>query len=143
MSRILGLDVGDKRIGVALSDEMQLTAQPHSTLDTNKSHDSLMKLIRNYSISVIVIGQPLMPDGSIGEQARKVEKFIDKFLKSLHKNGLSEVSIHLVDERFTSAQAQRVLVGSKLRGKDKRSATDRIAAALILESYLQMQHLKY
>jgi putative Holliday junction resolvase len=135
----LGLDVGDKRIGVAIADPLGIAAHPLVTIERNKGKDETFKniteIIRNRSVAVVVIGYPIELSGNIGSQAQKVEKFKNELEREL-KKVFSSLEIVLWDERFTSTQADHFLIGSKLKDRARRAARDQISAALILESYL-------
>lgn len=137
--RIVALDVGDARIGVALSDPLGMFAQPLCTI-ANKQHSvisELLEVLKQNEVGSVVLGLPYELDGSIGEQGKKVEAFQRRLEKALLKNEqLSEIKTFIWDERFTSAQADRVLLGSGLKNSERSAASDRVAAALILESFL-------
>lgn len=138
LGRRLGLDVGDVRIGVAMSDPMGIVATPLETLQaTNIAADAeaVAELIREHGIVCVVVGMPLNAKGEQGHQAKKTLAFID----ALHTR--TEVEIATIDERFTSAVANRVLNDAKVRGKRRKNArksglVDQIAAQQILQTYL-------
>jgi len=129
--RAIGLDVGESRIGVAATDPLGMTAQP---LETIKRDDGSVKrvadLVRELEADAVVVGLPLLMDGSEGEQARKVRRFAEELGDSI------EVPINLVDERLTTKEAEAVLIQGRLRRGKRREATDRVAAALILRAYI-------
>ncbi len=130
---ILGLDVGDKRIGVAVSDELRYTAQGLKTIKRGSiSRDiaQLKQLIMAYSVGQVVVGLPKSLDGSLGPQAQKVLGFVARLERGL---GLS---ITTWDERFSSQQAERTLREAGLNWRKTRSAVDQVAASLILQGYL-------
>lgn len=133
MDRTLGLDVGDARVGVAITDPLGLTAQPLETVSRREAYSRLLALIEEKNISSIVVGLPREKDGSEGPQAKKTRKFCNK-LQSLCPRDLAFL---FYDERFTSKQAERILQGSKLKDKEYSAAVDRVSAVLILESHLQ------
>lgn len=136
--RALGVDHGDVRIGIALSDALRMFAQPLCTIENQgyqKSAAAVLSLAILHEVTTVVLGLPLELDGSIGPQAKKAERFAKK-LQSVVAEAGARIEVILWDERMSSAHAERILVGSKLKGKDKHSAVDRVAAALILESYL-------
>ena len=139
--RVMALDVGEARIGVALSDPLGLSAQPHTTVEAktlNAAFAQLEDIIKKYRVGKIVIGLPWKLDGSVAEQGQRVLKFHNRLQKHLGTiPEFSEVTFDLWDERLTTAQASRVLVDSKLKNKEKSAALDRISAAIILESFLQ------
>jgi putative pre-16S rRNA nuclease len=131
--RLMGLDVGDRRIGVAVSDALGLTAQPVLTLvRANRKQDlkSLQRLIRKYSCAAIVVGNPLYMSGDQSPQAAKAQAFAD-LLRS--ETGLP---VHLWDERLTTTEAHRHLHAAGRAGSEHKSIVDQVAAVLILESYL-------
>jgi putative Holliday junction resolvase len=131
--RLLGLDFGSRRIGVALSDELGLTAQPVLTLvrrDLKSDLKSLGRLLRKHGCAAIVLGNPLYMSGDISPQAAKTQAFADAL-----KTAFS-LPVHLWDERLTSAEAHRHLhaAGRPLSGH--REVVDQVAAVLILQSFL-------
>ena len=134
MPRILALDVGEKRIGVAVSDELNITAQAVTTIKRTGALDAVAEiraLIERYGASKIVIGMPFNMDGTKGPSAEKVEGFAS-FLKLK-----LPVEIEMIDERLTSSQGERVLLDADISRKKRKSAIDKIAAQLILQSYLE------
>jgi putative Holliday junction resolvase len=138
-TRILGLDVGDARVGVAISDPLGITAQPLTTLEgtTEEVIGPLLDLVSHYMVSVIVVGFPYELSGKIGPQAEKVSRF-----KNILENALSvssvdkPIKIVLWDERLTTQQAKEAMQGSKLKNKQASAALDRISASILLSSYL-------
>ena len=135
MARIVGLDVGDKRIGIAVSDPMRTIATPHSVYTrVGYAPDvrSISKLAAEVQADTLVLGLPLNMDGSHGFQADKVEALAEK---------LQEAGWHTIlwDERLTTSSAERSLIQGGMR-RDKRKITiDMVAAAIILQSYLDSQ----
>jgi putative Holliday junction resolvase len=134
--RILALDVGSRRIGLAVSDALGITAQPLDTLTrTNKRADiaHLKKLVRAHDVAEIVLGNPLNMSGDPGSQAGKVAAFAEELRTRI---GLP---VHLWDERLTSAEAHRFLddSGHSKDRMDRKGKVDRIAAVLILQSFMQ------
>jgi len=131
--RILGLDYGEKRIGVALCDELGLTAQGLPTLiRKTKKHDLeiLSNLIRNYSVERIVIGYPLRLDGSEGIQCEKV----NRFARLLHKTFL--LPVMKWPETLSTKDAEEILISSGVRWQKRKEKVDQLAACLILQNYL-------
>jgi putative Holliday junction resolvase len=131
--RILGLDVGSKTIGLAVSDPLGITAQGLVTIRRkNKRADfeQLEKLIQNYQIAEIVVGYPLRMSGDEGIQAEKMQRFAEELRKRFR------LPVHLWDERLTSAQANRVLRETDMSIKRRSQAVDRMAAVLILQSWM-------
>ncbi len=124
--RILGLDVGSKTIGVAVSDPLGITAQGLETIRRqNKRMDfeRLEKVIQKYEVAEIVIGYPLRLSGAEGTQAEKMQSFARTIQERFH------LPVHLWDERLTSAQASRVLRDSEMSIKRRSEVVDRLRAA--------------
>ena len=136
----MGLDVGDARIGVAVTDPLAIFAQPLCSIERGKYTEvvDILKLIAEHGVRCVVIGYPLELSGNEGPQAGKVRGYAERLeLSAKQTTGLEAVEFKLWDERMTTVQAQRVVIGSGLKDRDRRGALDRIAATLILESYLQ------
>lgn len=132
--RVLGLDVGSKKIGVAVSDPLGITAQGLPTIRrTNKSADfaKLTEIVVQYGVCEIVVGYPLRLSGNEGSQSQKMQVFAEELRK---KSGLQ---VHLWDERLTSSQANRILREAELSIKKRGEAVDRMAAVLILQSWME------
>lgn len=132
--RVLGLDVGSKTIGIAVSDPLGITAQGLETVRRkNKRSDfeRLAAVIRDYAVVEIVVGYPLRLSGAEGTQSQKMQLFADELRK---KFGLP---VHLWDERLTSSQANRLLREAELSIKKRGAAVDRMAAMLILQSWME------
>lgn len=132
--RVLGLDVGSRRIGVAVSDPLGITAQGLETLQRrNKRHDmaELEKVIRDYGVHEIVIGLPLRMSGAEGIQSEKMQDFAEDLRKRFR------LPVHLWDERLTSAEANRLLRSTELSIEKRAKAVDRMAAVLILQSFME------
>jgi len=133
MERILGLDVGDKTIGVAVSDLLQFTAQGVKTIrrESNKqSYEDLKEIIDEYDIKKVVVGLPKNMDGTIGPQSEKVMKFSEK----LHNK--YDVEIIYIDERLTTVSAERILIEGDVRRENRKKYIDMVAATYILQFYL-------
>lgn len=131
--RILALDHGTKRIGVAVSDEMKLIAQPLEYIPAEPFADFLVRLkeiIREKEIELIVIGMPRNMDGSYGPAALKVQDFV-----AVLKDAIT-IPIKTLDERLTTAQAQRFLIQGNVRREKRKEKVDKTAAAILLQSYL-------
>ena len=131
--RILGLDYGEKRIGVAVCDELGITAQGLPTLiRRTQKHDLevLNRWIQQYSIEKIVIGYPLRLDGSEGIQCEKVKRFA----LLLEKNFL--LPVMKWPETLSTKEAEEILISSGIRWRKRKEKVDRLAACLILQSYL-------
>jgi putative holliday junction resolvase len=131
--RILGLDVGSKTIGIAVSDPLGITAQGLDTIRRqNKRVDleRLSQIIRQYEVSEIVVGYPLRLSGAEGVQAEKMQRFAKDIGERFR------LPVHLWDERLSSAQANRVLRDSEISIKRRGEVVDRLAAVLILQSWM-------
>jgi putative holliday junction resolvase len=133
VARVLGLDVGSKTIGLAVSDPLGITAQGLPTLRRrNKRTDlgELRRLIQHYGVAEIVVGLPLRMSGAEGTQAEKMQLFAEELRHTL---GLP---VHLWDERLSSAEANRVLRDSEMSIRRRGEVVDRLAAVLILQSWM-------
>jgi putative Holliday junction resolvase len=131
--RILALDVGSKTIGLAVSDPLGITAQGLETLRRkNKRTDfeALSRALQQYEVSEIVVGYPLRMSGAAGPQAEKMAEFAEQLRKRF------QLPVHLWDERLTSAQAGRVLRSTDMSIRRRGQVVDRLAAVLILQSFL-------
>ena len=127
------MDVGTKRIGIAVSDEMLLTAQGLETLQ-RKTRDKdlceIRSLLKEYSVCELVAGLPLNMDGSYSAKTKKGIEFLDSPSKGI------DVPIKMWDERLTSVQAERAMLEADLSRAKRRRLSDRLAAQIILQSYL-------
>lgn len=134
--RILGLDVGDKRIGIALSDALGLTAQRLSVLERQSLSvdvQAIKTLVQQHQASVVVLGLPLTLAGAKGPQANKVQSFADALQRAL------DVPVRLLDERLTTVQGERALLATNTSRKKRKAVIDQVAAQLILQHYLDAQ----
>jgi putative Holliday junction resolvase len=137
--RTLGLDHGTKRIGVALSDELQMLASPLEYIPAEPFPavlERLKALIREKEVGQIVVGMPRNMDGSYGEAAAKVREFV-----TVLREALPPVPLRTWDERLTSKQANRVLVQGNVRRDERKEKVDAMAAAILLQSFLDAQSL--
>lgn len=142
-NRIMALDVGDARIGVALSDRLGITAQPKCTIErkTGSYIRDILELVAKEQVETVVIGIPYELSGSLGDQGRKVTCFAKNLSSSLKADPeLSTVKVDFWDERFTTREAESVIAGSKLKNRQRRAALDRVSAAIILQSYMACNH---
>lgn len=138
-ARVLGLDVGDERIGLAISDELGITVTPYATLErrNNRYINAIIQLIVSQNVGTVLIGLPLEMNGNVGPQAEKVQEVGKKLQESLNRRKLSqEVLIKYWDERLSTVQAKRLTAGKGLLNKDCRSDLDKVSAALMVEAYL-------
>jgi putative Holliday junction resolvase len=132
--RVLAIDYGSHRMGLAVSDPMGITAQGLETLQRkNKRSDfaRLERTLREYQVTEIVMGYPLRMSGEEGTQSQKVTAFAEELRQRFR------LPVHLWDERLTSAEANRLLRESELSIKKRAQAVDRMAAVLILQAFLQ------
>lgn len=131
--RILGLDYGSKRIGVAMSDELEITAQGLSTI-TRKNQksdlDEIAKVIKTYGVEKIIIGYPIKLDGSEGIQCEKISKFA-KLLEAKLR-----LPVIKWDETLTTKEAEDILIQAHVRREKRKRVVDKLAATLILQGYL-------
>lgn len=131
--RILGLDIGEKRIGVAVSDELGLTAQGLNTLAFKDFRDALLKIVslcNDYAVEEIVIGMPYNMNGTEGNQVHKVRGIADQINES------TNVPIREWDERLSTVAAERTLLEADISRAKRRKAIDKLAAVFILQGYL-------
>jgi putative Holliday junction resolvase len=135
--RYLALDIGNRRIGVAVSDELGLTAQPVLTLERrhNQREDlrSLARLARRFAVAGIVVGHPLHLSGGLSPQAAKTQAFAAEL------GELTGLPIHLWDERLTTREAHQILYEAGHARRQHRRVVDQVAATLILQSFLDDQ----
>jgi putative holliday junction resolvase len=137
--RILGLDIGSKRIGVAISDELGFTAQGIETLSCKNSEDdvaAIAELAEKYNVEAIVVGIPYNMDGSAGPQAEKVRAMIELI------NRRAKIAVHEWDERLSTVAAERVLLEADMSRSKRRKVIDKVAAVIILQGYLDGKSLK-
>lgn len=135
----MGLDYGDKTVGVAISDELLVTAQPIETIEREranklrKTYQRIEALISEYSVEKIVIGRPLNMNGTEGERVETTRVFADELSK---RTGLEIIE---VDERLTTVEANRILEETGVANSARKEYIDKMAAAIILQSYLDLQ----
>jgi len=132
LSRILGIDFGERRIGLALSDSLGITAQGLPTLDTKKTEDIfgyIENIVKEQNVTKIIVGMPKNMNGTIGPKGREVEKFIQELIKR------TNIEVIPWDERLSSVQSLKAMreMGTKQKHKE---VADRISATLILQSYM-------
>src|SRR5579862_2257666 len=132
--RFLGLDVGNRRIGVAVSDELGLTAQPVLTLERKRNPRddlrSISRLARKFGVTAIVVGNPVRLSGEESSQTSKTQAFANQL------GEITELPIHLWDERLTTHEAHRILYQAGRKRQEHRRVVDQVAATLILQSFL-------
>lgn len=137
MGRIMAIDYGKKRTGLAVSDPLQMIATGLDTVDTKKLFDFLADYFSKESVTEIVVGEPLLENGEPSENFARVHSFI-----ALFKKKYELIKVTLQDERYTSREAKRTILQSgvnKKKRKDK-SLVDKVAAVIILQQYLEKKH---
>jgi len=138
--RKLGLDVGDKTIGVAVSDELDITAQGVTTIDRvgiRKDAGKVMDYVREYDCDTVVMGLPINLDGSDSVQTEKVREFRTMLENKMRSSGMADVKVEWQDERFTTVIAERVLMEANMKRKSRKEVVDKQAAIIILQSYME------
>lgn len=131
--RIMGLDVGEKRIGIALSDQMGWTAQAHSVLIRNNLEEdlqSIIKICQENEVTAIVVGLPKNMNGTIGPKAIEVQEFGDIL------QDRAALPVKYEDERLSTVSAQKLLIAADVSRQKRKKVVDKIAAATILQTYL-------
>jgi putative Holliday junction resolvase len=132
--RCMGLDVGDRRIGVALSDESGLVAFPLAVINRSSGAEDMRQiaaLVEEHRVELVVVGLPLTLTGGVGPQAQKVQGFLEQ-LKSV-----LTVPVVTWDERLTTAEVERLLIKAEVRRRRRREVVDKLAAAVLLDAYLR------
>lgn len=132
----MALDWGDKRVGVAISDPLGLTAQGLTTMERrNRRQDInfLRSLVRKHNISLLLLGYPLNLSGAEGERAQRMRELAAELKEAL------KIEVRLWDERLTTVEAHRVMQDAGIRVGKRRGSVDRVAAALLLQEYLESQ----
>ncbi|MBA3453803.1 MAG: Holliday junction resolvase RuvX [Deltaproteobacteria bacterium] len=136
--RALGLDVGSKTIGVALTDEAEIAAHPLTVLARiGQSGDAsaVVAMCVEHAVTDVVVGMPFELSGRVGHRARRVQEFVAILRAQLP----AELKLHEQDERFTTAQAQRILIDADVSREKRKTVIDQQAACLILQGWLDAQ----
>jgi putative holliday junction resolvase len=131
--RVMALDVGGRRIGVALSDPTRILATPLLTLQATPRARALMRiaeLVGEHAVSELVVGLPITMSGELGSQARLVQLFADEL-----RAGVA-IPVHLFDERLTTVAAERMMLDLGMRPEQRRARLDEVAASIILQDFL-------
>lgn len=136
MSRILAIDYGEKRIGIAVTDEMQIIASGLTTVRTVEVFDFLEDYVSKEKVELFLVGEPKQMNNTPSESEKLIKPFIDKLAKKF-----SHIPIKRVDERFTSKMAFQTMIDSGLKKKQRqnKALVDEISATIILQSYLYNQ----
>jgi putative holliday junction resolvase len=139
--RSLALDVGDRRIGVAVSDESGQIATPLTVIRRSAKVDDfarIAELMRAQGAGTLVVGHPLNYDGSVGPQAQRIERYADALVSALQGEGI-DVPMVLWDEYGSTQRAQNTMIATGRKAKQRRARIDAVAAAFILQDYLDVQ----
>lgn len=137
--RKIGLDVGDKTVGIAVSDELGFTAQGIMTLERvgiRKDTGKILDMVKEYNCDTIVMGLPMKLDGTDSPQTEKVREFRTMLENKMRSTGIKGVEIFWQDERMTTVMAERVLIEADVRRNKRKEVIDKQAAVIILQSYL-------
>lgn len=136
--RILGIDSGEKRIGISISDELGITAQGLPTIKSaNEIEDlkNIKEIIDQYGVEKIVLGLPINMNGSLGEQAKKAISFAEKLKSSF------QLPVELEDERLTTSKAEKFLIETDRSRKKRKKVIDKMSAIIILQSFLDRKKM--
>ncbi|HEX3694191.1 MAG TPA: Holliday junction resolvase RuvX [Polyangia bacterium] len=131
--RVIGIDLGTRRIGVAVTDGLNLTAQPHATLARHggqRDLDAIGAVVQKFAAGRVVLGHPLAPDGTVGKAAKSAQAFAQRL------NAALGIPVELVDESFSTVEAEDVLLRADLSRARRKQVVDRLAAAVILQRWL-------
>lgn len=134
--RILALDVGERRVGVAMSDLSQTLASPYTTLQAYPQtvlFQKIQQLITKEEVIALVVGLPISLNGNEGPQAQRIRQFIDALQPYI------SIPLEVCDERYTTAEAQRMMIEAGLRPEQRKAKIDEVAASIILQDYLNQQ----
>jgi putative Holliday junction resolvase len=135
--RILGLDIGEKRIGVAISDELYFSANGLDVIERKNNGEDINKIaeiVSRYNVVKIVVGLPKNMDGSVGPSGEEVKKYVNKLQNAL------EVEVDFWDERLSTVAAEKTLIEADISRKKRKKVIDKMAAVFILQNYLDFKH---
>ena len=134
MARILSIDYGKKRTGIAVTDPLQIIANGLATVSTSELFDYLKDYLSHEQVERIIIGRPLQTNGKPSENLQRVEQFVNRWRKEM-----PDVPVEYVDERFTSVLAHQAMIDGGLRKKARqdKALVDKISATIMLEDYLR------
>ena len=139
MKRKIGLDVGDKTIGIAVSDPLGITAQGITTLERvgiRKDAGKVLDMVKEYDCDTIVMGLPLSMSGEDSEQTQKVRDFRTMLENKMRSTGMKGIDVQWQDERLTTVQAERVMIDADVSRRRRKQVIDKQAAVIILQTYL-------
>ena len=139
MARILAIDYGKKRTGLAVTDPLQIIAGGLATVSTSELFDYLKKYIQSEPVERIVIGEPLQPNGKPSENLQRVKAFVNRWRKAV-----PEIPIEFYDERFTSVLAHQAMIdgGLKKKARADKALVDEISATIILQDYMRFNQFR-
>ena len=139
MGRILAIDYGKRRTGIAVTDTMQMIANPLTTVDTPTLFDFIKTYTETEEVDCIIVGKPLQTNGEASENMKRVEPFFNR-LRKLYPS----ITIEYYDERFTSVLAHRVMIDSGIgkKARQDKALVDKISASIILGDYLESRRLR-
>jgi putative Holliday junction resolvase len=141
--KYLALDVGERRVGVAVSDETGLLATPLTVINRKSKKEDFARIARlacEQGADGFIIGQPLNADGSAGPQVRRIERYAEALAQYLHEHGL-KLTLAFWDEYLSTQRAQQAMLASGRKAKARRARIDAVAAAMILQDYLDVTRL--
>ncbi len=139
--RIIALDIGDRTIGVALSDELRITAKGLLTIDRisiRKDTGKILELIKEYECSAVVAGLPLNLDGSDSMQTVKTREFVMHLKNKLMSSGMGKIEVAFHDERYSTLIANKAMIEADLSRKKRKALIDMQSAVVILQDYLDI-----
>ena len=138
MARILSIDYGKKRTGLAVTDPLQIIAGGLATVSTSELFEYLQAYVGREEVERIVIGEPRQPNGQPSENLQRVQQFVNRWRKAM-----PQIPIEFYDERFTSVIAHQAMIdgGLKKKARQDKALVDEISATIILEDYLRSKHL--
>lgn len=139
MARILAIDYGKKRTGLAVTDPLQIIAGGLATVSTSELFDYLKKYIQSEPVERIVIGEPLQPNGKPSENLQRAKAFVNRWRKAV-----PEIPIEFYDERFTSVLAHQAMIdgGLKKKARADKALVDEISATIILQDYMRFTQFR-
>lgn len=140
MARILSIDYGKKRTGIAVTDPLQIIAGGLATVSTHELFQFLQDYIGREQVERIVIGEPKQPNGQPSENLERVRQFVNRW-----RRAVPQIPIEFYDERFTSVLAHRVMIDGGLKKKDRqnKALVDEISATIILQNYMESRRHKF
>ena len=133
MGRVIGIDLGTKRIGVAVTDALGVAAHPHTTIARHggrRDLDAIAAVVRETGAERVVLGLPLSPEGEVGRAAKSAQTFAERLRAAL------SVPVELIDESFSTVEAEDVLLAADVSRARRREVVDKLAAAVILRRWL-------